>query len=90
MRRLILGVVTVGTVLAGCAVASNPGVSYKDGEQYAQGQVQQGNPIVGNAQTACSVFAADGQVPNLDDKGTWEKGCQAGLANATFLPTGPG
>ena len=88
MKRSILGALTVGILVAGCSVVSNPGVSFRDGKAFAQGQIQQGTPLVANAQTACQVLAAEGGVPNLDDKGQWEAGCEAGLANATFMAPG--
>jgi hypothetical protein len=84
----MLGALTVGILAAGCSSLSNPGVSFKDGKAFAQGQIQQGTPLVADAKTACAVLAAQGSVPNLDDQGQWEAGCEAGLANATFMAPG--
>ena len=61
------------------------GFSYRDGEAFAQSQIQQGNPLLVNAKAECDSLVADGSVPNNDDKGQWEAGCEAALANADFV-----
>jgi hypothetical protein len=80
-----LGVLAVGTVLAGCSAGSNSGPSYKDGVNFAQGEIQKGNPLIGNAQAECAALAAQGSVPDVDNRDQWVAGCEAALANQTFI-----
>jgi hypothetical protein len=86
VRRLILSALAVGMVLAGCSsVASNGGFSFRDGENFAQAEIQQGNPLVGDPQVECQTLEQQGSIPDRDDKGQWLAGCQAALANASFI-----
>lgn len=77
-------VLAVGTVLAGC---SSVGItsSYRDGEAFAQGEIQQGNPLIGDPQAECASLVGLGSVPSVDDQGQWVAGCQAAMANQTFV-----
>jgi hypothetical protein len=85
MKRVILGVVAVGTLVAGCSAVTNSGPSYRDGEAFAQGEVQQGNPLVGDPKDECMTLVAQGSVPAIDDQTQWVAGCEAALANQHFF-----
>ena len=85
MRRLILVLLAIGIVLSGCSSISSSGPSFRDGEQFAQGQIQQGNPLLVNPKAECDSLVSAGSVPNIDDQGQWEAGCEAALANAHFI-----
>ena len=74
----------VGTALAGCSAAGTSS-SYRDGQAFAQGEIQQGNPLIGNPQDECASLAGLGSVPSIDDQGQWLAGCQAAMANQTFI-----
>ncbi len=78
-------VLAVGTVLAGCSSVHNPGASYRDGQAFAQGEIAQGNPLIGNPQVECDSLAGLGSVPSIDDKDQWLAGCEAVMANQTFI-----
>ncbi len=81
----MLGVLAMGTVLAGCSVSGNSGPSYRDGEAFAQGQIQQGNPLIGDAKAECNFLAGTGSIPDIDNRDQWLAGCEAALANQTFI-----
>jgi hypothetical protein len=85
VRRLILFLLAIGTVLSGCSSGSSSGPSFRDGEAFAQGQIQQGNPLLVNPKAECDSLVSAGSVPPIDDQGQWEAGCEAALANAHFV-----
>ena len=82
---MVLLATGIGAVLSGCPSGLSSGSSFRDGEAFAQGQVQQGNPLLVNPKTECDSLVSDGSVPSIDDQGQWEAGCEAALANATFV-----
>ncbi len=82
---IILLAIGIGTVLSACPSGSRTGASFRDGEEFAQSQIQQGNPLLVNAKVECDSLVADGSVPSIDDQGQWEAGCEAALANAHFV-----
>ena len=82
---MILGLVAIGIVVAGCSSVTNSGPSYRDGEQFAQGEIEQGNPLAGNPQDECMSLVAQGSVPAIDDQSQWVAGCEAAMANQHFI-----
>ncbi len=82
---MILVLLAIGTVLSGCSSITNSGPSFRDGEAFAQGEIQQGNPLLVNPKDECDSLVANGSVPGIDNQGQWEAGCEAALANAQFV-----
>jgi len=84
VRRLILVLLAIGAVLSGCSSGSTT-FSFRDGQQFAQSEIQQGNPLLVNPKTECDSLVSAGSVPGIDDQGQWEAGCEAAMANAQFV-----
>ena len=80
-----MSVLAVGTLLAGCSQVSGLGRSYKDGQGFAQGEIQKGNPLIGDPKTECNSLTSVGAVPDRDDRNQWLAGCEAVMATQTFV-----